>query len=246
MKADYRILDRMDPELLDLSDPDQKALLELFVQRYRFAALYAEGKRVLDLPCSVGFGCEILRKEGKAAAVVGCEFDPEHLEKAKKLYNLEGIEYAVADEDKLELPGKFDLITSLDSLAHILSPPRFLRRLGALLTPGGEIIVAAQTTPTSDFNPGHVHDFTQRSFLRTIRKGGFTLVGQLFQIQRFTARSAYLNMKKKRLWSDPETGDRSLLLYYLSHPVRGLRRGKSLMLDGLTIKTLIVRARPNN
>src|SRR5437016_2442770 len=55
------------------------------VKVYEFAAQFVAGKRVADIGCGAGYGCEILKKAG-AAEVHGCDISKHSLRFARERY----------------------------------------------------------------------------------------------------------------------------------------------------------------
>jgi SAM-dependent methyltransferase len=130
------------------------------VARYRWAAVLAEGKRVLDAGCGTGYGAELLASEG-AAGVVAVDVDPEVIEAAQR-DGSSTVTFAAAD--LRELPaglGTFDVVVCFEVLEHIDEPEAALDRLSAALAPNGILVVSS---PNRDVyppgNPFHKHEFT--------------------------------------------------------------------------------------
>lgn len=237
------ILPRMDPSILDPADGHQRELIDLFLTRYRFAAIRARGRRVLDIPCSVGYGCELLVREGGAAAVTGLDFEEDAIADARRKYPHPDIEYRLVPFEDWGVTGPYDLICCMDSVAHVPDPRTLFSRVKTLLAPGGDVIAAAHITPTTDFNTTHRHDFTRNSFLRHLTREGFIIHEEFMQIQRYAPARARELMKVKHFAHESGRPPRNLLTYYLRHPLKALDRVRSLIVDGFAIKTLIVRAR---
>ncbi|MGQ0603447.1 MAG: class I SAM-dependent methyltransferase [Anaerolineales bacterium] len=99
------------------------------------------GKTVLDVGCGYGDLCMWLVEHG-AAEVHGVDVDPLRVEAARRLAAEKGVEHQVklacADFVNAYLPGtQFDLVLSLDAFEHIPDPLACLRKIHALLKPGG-------------------------------------------------------------------------------------------------------------
>ena len=60
-------------------------------QRYRFAAAFVEGKKVLDAACGEGYGSSILSE--KAKEVTGLDISAETVENANKKYGKENLSF---------------------------------------------------------------------------------------------------------------------------------------------------------
>lgn len=103
--------------------------------RLRFA-------RVLDVGCGAGYGTALLRRAG-AETAVGIDLDPRNVAYARRRFGGKGIEFRVGNAEALpqEL-GFVDLVVVSNVLEHLSSPGRALARVGALLSPGGRLVVA--------------------------------------------------------------------------------------------------------
>ena len=235
-------IERLIPAELDLTDPDQLDLLRHVERQYRFASMFVEGKRVLEIGCGVGFGASILLKEGRAASILAVDNDDVCIDIAERDYSAEGIEYRRCGYDEVTGHEQFDTVICINVLEHLRRPAAVLVHARNLLMPEGELIVSTYVTPTSDFNPTHLSDFSAGSFRRMLRKAGFAIEQELFRYKRFQPGRALSLMKNRKGASEERSGPRSLMIYYLGHPIKALRRAKSLLADGLTIINMLVRA----
>ncbi len=100
------------------------------------------GLRIVDLGCGTGWFCRWARAEG-AAHVLGLDLSERMLAEARA--DGEGIAYARADLDALELPeAAFDLVFSSLAFHYV---PDFGRLLGAIrrgLAPGGHLVFSIE------------------------------------------------------------------------------------------------------
>ena len=239
----YLIPERMIPSELDLSVPHDKSAYECHAEKYYFAAIFVEKKRVLDVGCGAGFGSEILRKEGKASSVAGIDIDKKTTELARKEYGQDGLEFVCCSFDEMTGAGLFDAVVCINTLEYIPDTKYLLACLKKLLSGGGELIISFHITPTTDFNPFTFHDFSRKRVYRLLKKEGFRIEHEFLQVKHFGAGQAVDLMRKKTAEDDSAGKPRSLLLYFLAHPLKALKRVKSLLLHGLTVKTLTVRAK---
>jgi SAM-dependent methyltransferase len=131
------------------------------VARYLAAAPYAEGRRVLDAGCGVGYGAALLKTAG-AAEVLAVDIDREALCLAEQRFGGEGITFIADDCQALgKLTGRFDLICSFENIEHLSDPRRFLRRAGELLAAGGVLLVS---TPDREAAPPFVQGKPRNKF----------------------------------------------------------------------------------
>jgi 2-polyprenyl-6-hydroxyphenyl methylase/3-demethylubiquinone-9 3-methyltransferase len=107
-------------------------------------AVALSGKLILDVGCGGGILCESMARRG--ARVLGIDLARAVLEVAE-LHAIEAavtLEYrsVAAEELALERPAAFDAVTCMEMLEHVPDPAAALAALGALVKPGGDVIVS--------------------------------------------------------------------------------------------------------
>lgn len=201
------IVERLDPS--ETSDVGER---ELHLQRYRWAAPRVEGTRVLDAACGVGYGSAILA-EGGACQVLGVDLDPASVTTARERHGSDRVRFEVADLTAAAGPlaesGAWDTVVSFETIEHLERPLAFLRRVHALLRPGGRLLLSAPVRERPGDNPYHLHCFAPDS-LRMAVEEGFQLEETLIQ-----AGGAYHALALRRrdepapAWREPEAGRRA-------------------------------------
>jgi SAM-dependent methyltransferase len=219
-------LERLVPDRLAAGATGTTALA-LHLERYEFAAKHLRPGRVLDLACGVGYGTKLLR-ERSGNPVTGVDLSREAIEYARSRYAGAGIEFQLADAMRFTDARGFDSIVSLETVEHLPDPAGFLARVVALLRPGGSFVASVPTTPSSDVNPHHLHDFTERSFRAAVAVHGLEESDCLRQVQRVPLR-AVLGRSEARM-SDLRP---NLAAWYLQHPRALLRRIGATLRHGL-------------
>jgi SAM-dependent methyltransferase len=139
--------------------------------RYRWAAGFARGLRVLDAACGSGYGSRILHDEG-AESVVSMDLSRE----------ASGIRFVRADASRLPVKDEaFDLYVSFETLEHVEDDRGLVREARRVLAPGGRFLCS---TPNRDLlspgltldgrprNPYHVREYSMPEFA--------ALLGQFF------------------------------------------------------------------
>lgn len=130
--------------------------------RYCFARPHARGKRVLDIACGTGFGCEMLA-QGGATEVVGVDVDTAALAAAQQGIRSQSVTFLLANGTALPFEsGRFDLVTSFETLEHIPENQKFVSELRRILAPSGTLILSTPNvlvTARYPRNPFHVHEF---------------------------------------------------------------------------------------
>jgi SAM-dependent methyltransferase len=116
------------------------------------------GKRVLDIGCNEGFFSIAARDRG-ADEVLGIDFDPEAIERARG--RRDDIEFRAQPWDTLP-EGPFDLILMLSALHYEPNPRGLLKRIAAQLAPDGLFILECGISHLR----GSTVEWTQRAIPR--------------------------------------------------------------------------------
>ena len=229
-------LERLVPETLDANDATGADTLELHLARYRFAAGFIDGGRVLDCACGVGYGTELLsRAERQPELVLGVDIDPNAVDYAKRHHLKKRMSFAVGDGAALTDAAGFDTIVSLETVEHVPSPQALLGNFVRLLKPGGTLIASVPVTPSVDVNPFHLHDFTKRSFRRLGNSFGLVEVDAFAQTQPFNPWKI-VRGQEARL----DDMRKNMPLYYGRHPDALAKRLWSTVVDGFCNRYLTV------
>ncbi len=97
-----------------------------------------KGKTVLDVGCGTGLMASLIGKAG-AKKVLGLDFSPEAILKAKEAYSLPNLEFQAENFEKHK--DTYYIIVSLGTLEHMDNPFEALQRMKKLLKPKGKIIL---------------------------------------------------------------------------------------------------------
>ena len=151
---------------------------ERFIERYTFCRQYIQGKVVLDVPCGVGWGTNILSEDCKG--LFGVDIDKSAIEYAKKRYEgrLPGFFYC-GDMGNLEMfrDETFDVLLCLDGFEHVPEDvgERFLIEARRILKWAGRLIM---TVPVifpegrHSGNPFHVKEYPEAELLDIFTRWG--------------------------------------------------------------------------
>jgi SAM-dependent methyltransferase len=131
--------------------------------RYRWAAAFAPGRRVLDAACGTGYGARILLEAG-ATRIASMDLSRD----------ASGPAFVRGDAARLPArDGAFDLYVSFETLEHVDDDESLLREARRVLAPGGLFLCS---TPNRDFlspglslkdrprNPYHVREYSIPEF----------------------------------------------------------------------------------
>jgi SAM-dependent methyltransferase len=123
------------------------------LQRYHFARLLADGKRVLEVACGAGLGLGYLARN--ASQVVGGDIDRLNLAAAKMTYT-GAKRVRIVGMDAHSLPfsdASFDLVLLYEALYYLHEPGRFIHEAARALRPGGTLAIAAVNAEWEDLHP---------------------------------------------------------------------------------------------
>jgi len=105
--------------------------------------LGTQNLRILEVGCGTGWLCAEITPFG---TVVGTDLSDEVLERARLRWP--AIEFRSGDFFALPFEASsFDVIISLEVLAHVEDQQEFIARVGHLLVPGGKLLLATQNRP---------------------------------------------------------------------------------------------------
>ncbi len=163
-------------------------LFKEHAERYKFAAKFVQGKRVLDIACGVGYGSEILYRLGKPQSIVGGDISDEAIQYATSRYkDLKNVRFQKLNAESLALENKsIDVTVSFETIEHLEHVERYLQEVDRVLAKDGVYIVS---TPNKDVthsetnvvdNPFHYHEFVLEE-IEALLKSKFPTVAIYYQ-----------------------------------------------------------------
>jgi ubiquinone/menaquinone biosynthesis C-methylase UbiE len=137
------------------------------IYRYRFAAQFVQGKRLLDIACGEGYGLAALVKAG-AKSAVGVDISEEACLHARKKY---GVDARQGSAESIPLSDdSVDVIISFETIEHVEKPGLFLDECVRVLAPGGTLIISTPNKGASDYvNPFHCSELTEQEFRQILQ-----------------------------------------------------------------------------
>ncbi len=86
-------------------------------ERYNFCNKHIKGKHVVDIPCGVGWGTDLLKK---AAFISGIDISKEAINYAKKHYENHNKKFYTGDMDSIPLKDNIaDVVICLEGFEHV-------------------------------------------------------------------------------------------------------------------------------
>jgi 2-polyprenyl-3-methyl-5-hydroxy-6-metoxy-1,4-benzoquinol methylase len=152
------------------------------MERYKFAAHYANGKSVLDIACGIGYSAPMLIDAG-AASYDGADINQELTAYANNQYGSDSIRYHTGDICSFDNGRNYDLITCFETIEHVpdyesalLNLHKLLRQDGLLLISSPNRVITSPDCTSLSGKPAnkyHIQEFTPGELLSTLRKFGF-------------------------------------------------------------------------
>jgi ubiquinone/menaquinone biosynthesis C-methylase UbiE len=167
--------------------------------RYRFAAPFSDGLKVLDVGCGTGYGTAILADT--ASRAVGVDSDPEAIHYADRTYRRGNLGFALADCRDLPFRNQsFELAVFFEVIEHIREQDQCLGEIRRVLSPDGILILSTpnalrSTKEIEEANPFHHKELTEDEFTELLRHH-FDHVQLLYQ-HEFSASSIQLTVPEK-------------------------------------------------
>jgi ubiquinone/menaquinone biosynthesis C-methylase UbiE len=129
--------------------------------RYKWASRYCRGKRVLDVPCGMGWGSSMIHR---SAFLVGMDVDLAAVAEASMRYPQIG-KFLGADMARLPFrSATFDVVTCLEGIEHVPEDAAvsFLAEAARVLAPAGLLLLSSPhaTAGRHSGNPYHVREYT--------------------------------------------------------------------------------------
>jgi O-antigen biosynthesis protein len=195
--------------------------------RYRFAARFVSGQRVLDMACGAGLGLSIL--EAARAWPVGVDYDAHALSEVRA--TMDSTHLICADAARLPFPNaSVDAVVSFETIEHVPDAGAMVAELRRVLKPGGQLVLS---TPNKAFGPPerhtankfHIREFTADE-LREL------LTERFAEVQLYGQRPSVTYRYVPFLMVQPHYEPAALAWRMLVRLPFGVRNGLALALSG--------------
>ncbi len=193
------------------------------------AAMQPPPAAVLDVACGTGDLTAMLARKG-AARVVGADFCPPMIQRAREKFPRLPIEWVEADAMALPFgAGEFDVVTTAFGLRNLPQPGAALREFARVLKPGGRLVVL-------DFRGGERPGLAGR-LLSFYTDRLMPLTAAWIARDRGGAYD-YLHRSILTFWSDADLGRELLAAGFASASVRTMTLGLAMLAVGVKDRTI--------
>ncbi|MDD4627887.1 MAG: class I SAM-dependent methyltransferase [Candidatus Peribacteraceae bacterium] len=182
--------------------------------RYRFAAPFVAGKKVLEVACGTGYGTDRMKQAG-AASILAMDISEDALSYARAHFQSPGVVFRQGDIAHMDFSEQFDAAVCFETIEHTPHYREALVNLHRALKPGGVLLLSTpnriMTSPSASRitdpipNPYHTQEFVPSEMREFLVEAGFSPSAlQLFgQRQQYYFSSRILRFLYKR-FRDPD------------------------------------------
>ncbi len=142
-------------------------------ERYKFPNEFIKGKKVLDIPCGVGWGTSLLKG---ATFIVGIDTSKEAIDYAKKHYENKNRKFHVGDMQSIGLKDdSINVVICLEGFEHVLRHvgARFIEESKRILKSDGLLLIMCPVLDEkgeSTGNPYHLLEYPEYELIETLNK----------------------------------------------------------------------------
>ena len=142
-------------------------------ERYKFINRFIEGKKVLDVPCGVGWGTSLLRGSD---FVIGMDISQEAISYAKMRFENKKRKFYVGHMQAINLRDNWvDVVVCLEGFEHVSKDigARFIAESKRVLKQGGLLIMTCPVLNEggeSTGNPYHLSEYPEDELIEILNK----------------------------------------------------------------------------
>ncbi|MBU2977955.1 class I SAM-dependent methyltransferase [Alteromonas sp. C1M14] len=175
------------------------------VYRYVFAGSFIRpNDKVLDCACGLGYGSYILSSFKNCRQVTGVDICKESVGYANDVYGSAKLSYQAVNIDHFEQAAleQYDLITSFETIEHVVDYHAFFKLCLTHLKPDGRVVASVPylwvDESGKDPNPYHFHEFDWQKFKALFLQYGFIIEARHHQ----TAPGGFKLTDSPRKWTE--------------------------------------------
>ena len=150
--------ERIVPEADNCEPNFARKMYQEHVARYLLAAQLCSGKTVIDIGCGIGYGSQILAREG-AKSVYAFDISKEAIDHAREYYDHDAVTFDVESAHDFTVPEPVDLIVCFELIEHVEHQELVLRRMSRFLKPDGVLIISTPRALEEKRTHFHTHEF---------------------------------------------------------------------------------------
>jgi len=142
-------------------------------ERYQFTNKFIERKKILDIPCGVGWGTSLLRR---ANSVIGIDISDEAISYATRHYKNKNRTFFVGDMQAINLrDNSVDIVVCLEGFEHVSKDigARFIAESKRVLKQGGLLIMTCpilNEKGETTGNPYHLSEYPEDELIEILNK----------------------------------------------------------------------------
>lgn len=156
------------PEVVEIYRNDMREMWDASIERHTFHLYHNQlelyrsiarrygARTILDVGCAQATLALLLAEDGHEVTAV--DIRPAFLDYAKTRYERGNIGFIAANALEVTGLGAFDLVFANQIIEHLVYPVDFLRRLSALVRPGGALVIS---TPNHDYFRANLPSYRQ-------------------------------------------------------------------------------------
>jgi glycosyltransferase involved in cell wall biosynthesis/SAM-dependent methyltransferase len=163
--------ERIVPEADNCEPQFARKMYQEHIARYLFAAQSCEGRQVLDVGCGVGYGSQLLARQG-AAHVTAFDLSAEAIAHASRFYTHPAVNFRVESAAAFQLGRTFDVITCFELIEHVPAEVQeeVLRRIAAHLAEDGILFISTPRALEQKRSEFHTREYTREEFQSALER----------------------------------------------------------------------------
>ena len=126
--------------------------------RYLHAAMYVQGKDVLDIASGEGYGSAILSNAAKS--VIGVDISPEAVAHSQNKYVAHNLQFCLGSADAIPLPdASVDMVVSFETIEHHDKHEEMFLEFKRVLRPNGVLCISSPDHHEYSVIPGYQNEY---------------------------------------------------------------------------------------